>query len=242
MGTISVGRVELESPHLYIYTDSTGYENTSVFRKNDPPKKGAPKNLEYPVVEITDGLLNVEMENRHKFFEFEISKLEADINSRSAGALLDIGVRMQVQVHKMTFNTARGSYLAGKPVDGDFSIQFDKEKKILSFDSIALSVDQQPFRFSGKFFFAEAPTPFILHFSTSNLTFRKAASFLADNIQLKLKPYDIIETIDHIEGSLDNSETQYGTPLVHLRLNVHDRTVVTSAMSLAERQFHCNFQ
>src|SRR6202035_1588180 len=42
-GKISIDRVQLESPHIYIYTDTSGYTNTSIFKKNKPPKKDAPR-------------------------------------------------------------------------------------------------------------------------------------------------------------------------------------------------------
>ncbi|MEJ0082309.1 MAG: hypothetical protein WDM78_15480 [Puia sp.] len=42
IGKINIERVQLENPHIYIYTDTTGYTNTSLFKKNNPPKKDAP--------------------------------------------------------------------------------------------------------------------------------------------------------------------------------------------------------
>src|SRR5260221_13594372 len=36
IGKINIGRVELENPNIYLYTDSSGYSNTSIFKKNRP--------------------------------------------------------------------------------------------------------------------------------------------------------------------------------------------------------------
>src|SRR5207344_1324187 len=33
IGKINIGRVELEKPNIYLYTDSAGYKNTSLFKK-----------------------------------------------------------------------------------------------------------------------------------------------------------------------------------------------------------------
>ena len=101
---------------------------------------------------------------------------------------------------QMTFNPEKGPFLEGKTVVGKFQIQFNKDSKILQFEKIKLAVDKQPFVFTGKFFLAEVPTPFILSWETDNLSFRKAASFLSQNIRLKLDPYDISETITHLTG------------------------------------------
>ncbi len=66
-GKISIDRVTLENPQLYLFTDTSGYSNTSVFTKNEPPKKGAPKNLNYPVLEIKNGRLLVDKKDQNKF-------------------------------------------------------------------------------------------------------------------------------------------------------------------------------
>ena len=94
-------------------------------------------------------------------------------------------------------------------------------------------MDKQPFIFSGKFFLAEIPTPFLLSWETNNLSFRQAASFLSVNIRTKLEPYDISETITHLTGSLDNSEPEYKTPLIKLKLKVENRTVSTPVIAIS---------
>ena len=79
LGKINIGRVELENPDIYLYTDSSGYTNTSLFKKNNPPKKNAPKNLDYPILQINHGMLSVDKEDKHKFFGYDINKLECHI-------------------------------------------------------------------------------------------------------------------------------------------------------------------
>jgi len=191
VGKISIGRVQLLYPEFYIYTDSTGYTNTSVFKKNQPPHKDAPKNLEYPVLEIQAGSLAVDKQDNHKFFDFDGISLECHIQGNTVDPLLKIDANLDCMVQKMTFNTEKGPFLDKKNVKGKFRFQFNKNSKILQFEKIQMSVDQQPFIFTGKFFLAEVPTPFILSWETDNLSFRKAASFLSPNIRLKLDQYDI---------------------------------------------------
>ena len=240
-GKINIGRVQLESPHFYMFTDSTGYTNTSVFKKNNPSKPDAPKDLSYPIIEVTNGLLSVDKQDAHKFFGFDIKSLECTIRGSSENEVLTIAANLECRVQRMTFNMDKGPFLEGKTVVGDIIIQFNKASKILQFKNIKLVVDEQPFVFTGKFFLADVPTPFLLSWETDNLSFRKAASFLSANIRLKLDTYDISETITHLTGSMDNSEAEYKTPLIHLKLNVENKTIKTPVLDLNSASFTATF-
>jgi len=242
VGKISIGRVQLENPHIYLYTDTSGYTNTSLFKKNNPPKKNRPENpTDYPILEIRDGNLVVDQKNKHKIFGFEISRLVSQIQTDHEDPNLKIGILLDCRVRQMTFNTEKGPYLKGKTVAGKFQIQFNTASKVLQFEKIHLAVDQQPFVFTGKFFLAETPAPFTLSFETNNLSFRKAASFLSENIRLKLDNYDISEFITHLTGSLDNTEPEYKTPLVRLRLIVDNKTITTPLVSISKASFIATF-
>ena len=241
IGKISVGRVQLENPKFYIYSDSTGYTNTSVFKKNSPPKKNAPKNLDYPILEIRNGSLTVDKKDSNKYFGFNIPALECRIHGNSLDPNLVIDAKMNVRIQKMTFNAKKGPFLEGKTVVGEFQFRFNRDSKILQFEKIKLAVDKQPFIFSGKFFLAEIPTPFLLSWETNNLSFRQAASFLSVNIRTKLEPYDISETITHLTGSLDNSEPEYKTPLIKLKLKVENRTISTPVIAISNASFIATF-
>lgn len=241
IGKINIGRVQLENPHIYIYTDSTGYTNTSLFKKNSPPKKDAPKNLAYPILEINDGSLVVDKKDKNKFFGYNINNLECVIHGNPENGALKINVNLDCKVQRMVFNPEKGPYLEGKSVVGKFQIEFNRDSKILQFEKIKLAVDKQPFVFTGKFYLAEVPTPFLLSWETNKLPFRKAASFLATNIRLKLDPYDISETITHLTGSLDNSEPEYKTPLIHLKLNVENRNITTPVININSASFTATF-
>jgi AsmA-like C-terminal region len=241
VGKISIGRVQLIYPDFYIYTDSTGYTNTSIFKKNQPSHKDAPKNLEYPILEIQNGSLTVDKKDKGKIFDFDDISLECHIKGNSIDPGLTIDASLDCMVQKLTFNQAKGPFLDKKNVKGDIRIQFNKDSKILQFEKIKLAVDHQPFVFTGKFFLAEIPTPFILSWETNHLSFRKAASFLSQSIRLKLDEYNISETITHLTGSLDNSEPEYKTPLIHLWLKVDGRDIKTPVVNLNNTSFIATF-
>jgi hypothetical protein len=240
-GKISIDRVQLENPHFYLFTDTSGYSNTSIFKKKAPPKKNMANNFKFPILQVSKGNLVIDKKDNNKIFAFDNLNLETHVNADEEDPGLKIDIALNCNIREMTFNKQKGPYLEGKTIAGNFKIEFNLDTKILQFAKIHLEVDQQPFIFSGKFFLAEVPTPFTISWETENLPFRKAASFLSKNIRMKLEPYDISESITHMNGSLDNTEPEYKTPLIHLRLKVDNKTITTPVTIINNASFTASF-
>ena len=240
-GKINIQRLDLDRPDIYFYTDSLGYSNTSVFKKRIRPPRDSSASHAYPILQIINARFSIDEGVKHKFFSFNIHTLGCDFQEQPKNPVLAINVNMDCLVHAMTFNQAKGSFLENKSVQGGFSILYNKDSRELNFDRIQLLVDQQPFVFTGKVFFAKDGTPFILSWDTKDLSFRKAAGFLSANLQKTLGPYDIENPIDNLTGSLDNSEPQYHTPLIHLRMNVNNSNVKSPFAAIGHASFTATF-
>ncbi|HSZ32469.1 MAG TPA: hypothetical protein VK772_04115, partial [Puia sp.] len=240
-GKIDIQRLDLDKPDIYFYTDSLGYSNTSVFKKKIRTRKDSSDNQPYPTIEITDARFTIDEGIKHKFFSFHIHELAGNIQRKKNSPVLAIDLNMDCLVHDLTFNQLKGPFLENKSVQGIFSILYNRDSRELDFDKILLAIDQQPFVLSGKFLFAEEGTPFILSWKTNNLSFRKAASLLSANIQKRLEPYDIEDPIDSLTGSLDNSETQYATPLIHLWVKVENRNLKSPFVAVNHASFTATY-
>ena len=240
-GKIDIQRLDLDKPDIYFYTDSLGYSNTSVFKKKIRTRKDSSANQPYPILAISDARFTIDEGVKHKFFSFHIHELTGNIQRKKNSPILAIDLNLDCLVHALTFNQSKGPFLENKSVQGTFSILYNRDSRELDFDKIQLAIDQQPFVLTGKFFFAEEGTPFILSWETKNLSFRKAASLLSANIQKRLEPYDIEDPIDSLTGSLDNSETQYATPLIHLWLKVENRNLKSPFIAVDHASFTATF-
>ena len=236
-GIIDIQRFDLDKPDIYFYTDSLGYSNTSVFKKRIRTSKDTTNNQPYPILEISDARFTIDEGVKHKFFSFHIHELAGNIQQKKNSPILAIDLNLDCLVHALTFNQSKGPFLENKSVRGRFSILYNRDSRELDFDKIQLAIEQQPFMLTGKFFFAEEGTPFNLSWQTGNLSFRKAASLLSSNIQKRLEPYDIEDPIDSLTGSLDNSETQYPTPLIHLWVKVENRNLKSPFIAVDHASF-----
>jgi hypothetical protein len=240
-GHIDIQRLDLDKPDIYFYTDSTGYSNTSVFKKRIRPRKDSSTNQPYPILNISNARFTIDEGVKHKFFDFRIHDLECNIHRSAKSSVLNIDLDLDCQVEALAFNVEKGAFLQNKSLKGAFSILYDRDSRELAFDKIPLAVDQQDFIFTGKFFFAKEGTPFLLSWDTKNLSFRKAAAFLSPNIQKKLAPYDIEDPIDSLSGSLDNSETKYATPLIRMKLKVENRSIKSPFVAIDRASFTATY-
>ena len=240
-GKIDIQRLDLDKPDIYFYTDSLGYSNTSVFKKKIRSRKDSSANQPYPILAITDARFTIDEGVKHKFFSFHIHELTGNIQRKKNSPILAIDLNLDCLVHALTFNQQKGPFLESKSVQGSFSVLYNRDSRELDFDKIQLAIDQQPFVLTGKFFFGIEGTPFLLAWQTSHLSFRKAASLLSANIQKRLEPYDIEDPIDSLTGSLDNSETQYSTPLIHLWVKVENRHLKSPFIAVDHASFTATF-
>lgn len=156
-GKISIGRIRMESPHIYLYTDSFGYSNTSVFKKKPATKKSSTKITEYPILEVRDGFLTVDKKCNGKVFAFDIPKLETGIVADEEDQGLKINSDLNCTVLQMTFNQEKGSFLEGKTVSGKFQVRFNGNSKILQFENVRLMVDKQLFILKANSFWQKCP-------------------------------------------------------------------------------------
>jgi hypothetical protein len=185
--------------------------------------------------------LSIDEGDKHKLFGFRVHKLNCNILGKEKSPVLAFDLNLNCLVQAMTFNQTKGSFLENKPVQGEFRILYNKDSRELEFDKIPLAIDQQPFVFTGKFFFAKEGTPFFLSWDTKNLSFRKAASFLSANLQKTLGPYDIEDRIASLTGNMDNSETQYSTPLIHLWMKVENRNIKSPFITVDHASFTATY-
>ncbi len=197
--------------------------------------------LQFSKVSMQHLGLSIDEGQKHKYFGFRIDGLDCNIQQKAKSPVLIFDLNLDCLVQAMTFNQAKGPFLENKSLQGAFRILYNKDSQELDFDKIPLAVDKQPFVFTGKFFFAKEGTPFLLSWDTKNLSLRKAASFLSANLQKTLEPYDIEDPIDSLTGSMDNSETQYSTPLIHLWMNVGNRNVKSPFITVDHASFTATF-
>jgi hypothetical protein len=223
-GKPRLGKVYVERGTVYLYTDSTGYSNTSALNARKNGDNGKKEESDPPDLSFLDTHLVVEKQDRHKLFDLEFHQLDCAVSRK--GRALSLNTRVDAQVKSLAFNTEKGSFIKDKPLVGHFTLQYNTGSKILQFTKATVHIDGYPFVLTGRFFPDVKPDPFVLSIHTTNIPYRKVTALLTPLIQQKLDLYDIDKPVT-IQADLDAGAADDHTPLITVRMNLQDASVNT---------------
>ncbi|HVU59182.1 MAG TPA: AsmA-like C-terminal region-containing protein [Puia sp.] len=220
-GKLRVGRVYVEKGSVYLFTDTTGYSNTSALKQGSP---GSSEDVQPPDFSFADVRLVVERQDRHKFFDVEFRRLDCAVDKE--GRALSLAANADALVKNFSFNTEKGSFIKDKTLSGRCVLQFNTGSKILQFNKVTLHIDGHPFVLTGRFFPNVKPDPFTLNIQTTGIPYRKATALLTPLIQQKLDLYDVDKPVS-IQAELDAGSADDPTPLITVHMNLQDASVNT---------------
>src|SRR5664279_5652351 len=125
-GKINVQRLELDKPEIYLYTDSLGYSNTSIFKKSNKREKTRGVIHAYPILDISGGLVTIDDGLKHKFYGFHVNQLDFIIGEKVASPVLTVELNLDCIIEAMEFNRKNGPFLENTSVLGVFTTLFNK--------------------------------------------------------------------------------------------------------------------
>jgi hypothetical protein len=236
LGRSPVRKLVLEDGTIYLYTDSTGYSNFNIFRKQDRPDTKASE--DYPDIAGSNMEFVVDKETKHKLFNFKINQISSSV--KKIDRILYFDADLDLFVRDMIFNPKNGSFLREKKVAGHCNPRYSLLTKILSFDDLALTIDDHPFLVSGKFFTRLNPAPYEIAVRTNNIGYKQAVSFFSDNVRKKLDQYNIDKPVS-LQVALDGTDPLFHSPVIHLSLNAADATVTTPFEVFTNASFDGSF-
>jgi len=224
-GAVEIKKIAISDAAINIYTDSLGYSNTSVFRKN--PKAGKSEGGGYPEIRkfaLNNVAIAIDNKSKRKLYNFKVRHLKGGINYNADGwkATADLNTH----VNSMAFNTRKGSFAKGKDVIGDLEITFDRAKDFLAILPSDLTIGDEDFIVSADFELGKTSSEFKIDINNNKIMWRKASNLLAGNISEKLDMYDIEEPIGvtcHIAGDFN----VVGDPLILVKATIRDNTLDT---------------
>ncbi|MEO6916880.1 MAG: hypothetical protein ABI151_15675, partial [Chitinophagaceae bacterium] len=125
-GSPKASRIIAEDASVYLFRDTLGNSNEYMMKPNPGIASDGSREFILPGIELKKVRLTLELQDRNKFFDFEIRRLTCDIHN--GDEQLKIRVRTDLFVHQLAFNTDKGSFASGKTVKGQFVLQYNKIK------------------------------------------------------------------------------------------------------------------
>lgn len=235
-GTIEIRKIDLNDAEIYLYTDSNGYSNTSIFKSTKDTSRT--KEEKASPAEIRDfNLKNVRfiLDNRkgNKLFLFALDNFKGKVDYPSTGWQADI--KLKTLVRSLAFNTKRGSFIKDKVLEGDMDISYNNSNGMITVKPKVLNIGKDPFVIGAKFNLKSDPVDFAINIEANGIQWRSASALLAPNITSRLNMFDLEKPINVkciISGNMGA-----GDPSILVNASVKDNKL-TSPGGVVE---DCNF-
>lgn len=204
-GKIVLSKTKLKDGQLFIYTDKLGNHNLDEFKQKKFNQKNS--NIEFPEnIELNKFNVIIRDDQKLKNFQFNIQSFQ--LQSKENDSVTLIAIKNNLVVKSLIFNHLKGSFLKDQNLEGNYIIKIQKQKKILSFNKIELTIGKIPFLISGNFQLKKDGL-FNLEIKTRNVPFSFAKSILTKNINKVLNQIIITKPLTinaNIKGPLSGGE------------------------------------
>ncbi|RAJ27229.1 AsmA family protein [Pedobacter cryoconitis] len=225
-GTIEIKKITINDASIYLYTDSNGYSNTSVF-KEKPKKEPEIKDESSSPAQIRRFDLNAVrfiLDNRkgNKLFLFAIQDFSGKIDYPSTGWKAD--VNLKILVRSLAFNTKRGSFVKDKLLEGKMNIAYNEKAGIIEVKPNILNIGTDPFILGAKFKISKDPVEFSIRVEAPSILWKSASALLAPNITSRLDMFNLDKPISAkaiIEGNMGAG----GDPSIFVKAGVKNNTL-----------------
>lgn len=240
VGDININRIAINNANVYIYTDYTGYSNTSIFKsKSKTEKKGPSKSSDLAINNIDFNKVSLILDNRKRFklFNFNIDQIQGRMKYPDSGWTGKI--KLKTQVNSFAFNTRKGSFLKDRSLEGTLSAHYSRDLDAVILDPEILKIGGHPFRIGAKIDLDKSA--FAISIAVDQILFKNVALLLSPNISSKLLKFGIEKPIDIRGNIIDDGSGKYGDPLIKVGIKVRDNIISIPAGKLTAANFDGSF-
>jgi hypothetical protein len=240
-GTIDINHIEIYNASIDLYTDSTGYSNTAVFKKDNKKVKDNPSesssSTQLKKFTLKNVSFTVDDQKAHKLFKFAVNNLNGKMTYPDSGWRADF--HLDVIAKSMAFSTLRGSFIKNRHLAGDFVAGYNEDNGRISIKATPLKIGGDAFDVNAVFNTSKPQTEFSIHFANDKLLWKNAAGLLAPNIALVLNQYNLSKPLAvtaKISGSFGGGE-----PLLYVTAKTSDNTLTNPGGRIDKCAFNAFF-
>lgn len=238
VGTVEIRKIGFNSATIYLFTDSNGYSNTSIFKKKEK-KDNVEKDQSGSDMEIRKFSLNnvsfvLDNKKGHKLFQFLVHDLKGDVDYPGSGWKAD--VQLKTLAKSLAFNTRRGSFIKDKLLEGPFDITYDEQNQTIIVAPNTLKIGKDPFIIGARFNLSKDPSEFSINIEAKDILWKDASALLAPNISSRLNMVDLTKPIT-VKCDIVGDMGAGGDPLLNVVANVKNNELITPGGTVRD----CNF-
>ena len=239
VGNVNINQIAINDASIYLYTDSTGYSNTSIFKKKKAVENKESKSPDLAVKKIDFNRVSLIIDNqkRHKLFNFNINQIQGRMQYPDSGWTGKI--KLKTQVNSFAFNTRKGSFLKDKSLEGTLSAHYNRDIDAVILHPEVLKIGGHPFKIGAKIELDKSA--FAISIAVDDILFKDVAMLLSPNISSKLLKFGIEKPIDIRGNIVDDGSGKFGDPLIKVGITVRDNVISIPAGQLTSANFDGSF-
>jgi len=237
-GSININKIGINNAGIYVYTDSTGYSNTSMFKSKTPNAPKDPKEQkEFQIKRVDFNNVNLIVDNQRRFklFHFLVDELKGKIDYPDSG--WNGNIKLKTTIKNFAFNTKKGSFLKDKTLNGTLIAHYNNETKAVTIDQERLDIGGDEFYIGAKIDLAKDESAFAIDVRADKILYKNIALILSPNISSKLLKFAIDEPIAVVGSIVDDGNKDGTDPKIDVRMTVKNNTVTIPSGQLT----NCNF-
>lgn len=240
-GNIKINKIGINNAKIYIYTDSTGYSNTSMFKRKSGGKASEKDQQAFEISRIDFNQVDLTVDNRRRFklFNFIVEELKGKIDYPDSGWNGDL--KLKTVVKSFAFNTKKGSFLEGKTLEGTLRTHYNNERKEITIEQKKLMIGEDEFLIGAKINLAENESGFAIDVRADKILYQNIALLLSPNISTKLLKFVIDKPISVVGHIIDDGNKENKDPLIDVRIHVKDNGITIPSGRLTNCSFTGTF-
>lgn len=221
-GAIQPTKIVIEDGQVYLFVDSTGYSNRYITSRDESKPKSAGKSLPEKII-LKNMRLIMEDMPKHKLHDIFVRKLNCGIDESGKNRTFD--TKLDAIVNSMAFNLDKGSYIKGKSIKGDFSMQYDTAQNLLTLKNVSLNIGGAPFKINAGFYFG-TKKDFTLQLVAGRIDFQQIKSMVPQAMRVKLDSLDFAKPLSLI-ANIKGKTLYRDTPAVDLSFSTKNNALIT---------------
>lgn len=239
IGTVNIRKVAVNNAKLYLYTDSNGYSNSSLFvkanKKNTTEGSEGDNSLQVRIIALNKVDLVIDNKKRHKLFSFYVNTLKGKVNYPFGQWNGNFSI--DTKIRSFAFNTKKGSFLKDKTLVGNLKAHYDERSEVIIIDQKPLKIGGDTYHIGANINIGNDKPAFSIALKADQLLFKNIASILAPNISAKLLKFAIEKPIDVTGSIIDDGSKGNNDPLINVKMVVQKNKVTIPSGQLTD----CNF-
>ena len=213
-GNPRIGKVTLSQGQIYLFTDSTGYSNSYLLKKNSPNKNKArsKKNIHIGNFSLENIRFTLDQQLKNKKIQVMIKQFDGAVSEKNQ--FMHIVSRTWLHIGQLGFNLAKGGYLMDKDFKANLSLILDRDKGQLQLPLQEVHIGNALMKLAATFSFKGQNAGFDIAVSAVKIGFKDCLSILNKHISQKLKDLDLTKDLA-VQVTLKGRFASPDTPLVH---------------------------